>query len=84
MMSVAAGRGGGGGGGAVKKLTISNFQAPPRLPDGYGEALWARLQAAVRAIQDQQPTAASNEELYRGTHKAGWRHGRDRFSRAGG
>jgi len=57
----------GAAGRPVKKLVISNFKVPPKLPENFAEDMWSKLQAAIVAIQQQRPTDCSNEELYRGT-----------------
>ena len=66
LSGVGVGGGAALAGRAVKKLTISNFKVPPQLPADFADTMWAKLQGAVRAIQQQRAANASNEELYRG------------------
>lgn len=37
----------------------------PKLPANFEEDTWAKLKAAVKAVHNKQPVAASLEELYR-------------------
>mmetsp|Transcript_6002 Transcript_6002/g.17169 ORF Transcript_6002/g.17169 Transcript_6002/m.17169 type:complete len:735 (-) Transcript_6002:2064-4268(-) len=49
-----------------RKLTFKPFKKPVKgLPDGFEEATWAKLQAAVRAVHNKEPVSTSLEELYK-------------------
>jgi cullin-4 len=49
---------------AAKRLVIRPLKQRPRLPEDFAAANWAKLQAAVRAVQGAAPVAVSLEELY--------------------
>ncbi|KAJ2396201.1 hypothetical protein GGI05_001238, partial [Coemansia sp. RSA 2603] len=53
------------GGGPQKKLIIKGLRSVPALPFTYKDDTLGRLQNAVRAIQNSQPTLQGLEELYR-------------------
>lgn len=48
-----------------KKLTIKPFKVTPKLPESFEEDTWKKLEAALHAVHNKQPTALSREELYR-------------------
>ncbi|KAI8326187.1 cullin-4A [Martensiomyces pterosporus] len=52
-------------GGPQKKLVIKGLKSIPALPASFKADALARLQNAVRAIQEGKPTAQGLEELYR-------------------
>ncbi|KAJ2907623.1 hypothetical protein GGI21_003703 [Coemansia aciculifera] len=52
-------------GGPQKRLIIKGLRAIPALPANYKADTLARLQSAIRAIQQNQPTPQGLEELYR-------------------
>ncbi|KAJ2461276.1 hypothetical protein GGF42_000289 [Coemansia sp. RSA 2424] len=52
-------------GGPQKRLIIKGLRAIPALPANYKTDTLARLQSAIQAIQQSQPTPQGLEELYR-------------------
>ncbi|KAJ2559069.1 hypothetical protein GGH95_004967, partial [Coemansia sp. RSA 1836] len=52
-------------GGPQKRLIIKGLRAVPALPANYKTDTLARLQSAIQAIQQSQPTPQGLEELYR-------------------
>ncbi|KAJ2159908.1 Cullin-4A [Coemansia sp. RSA 552] len=52
-------------GGPQKKIVVQGLTALPTLPPSYKTDTLERLRTAVRAIQQNQPTAQGLEELYR-------------------
>lgn len=50
----------------AKKLVIKPLKSAPKLPPDFADATWARLRAAVLAVQAQRRVESSLEELYRG------------------
>lgn len=54
-----------GMGAKKKKMTIKPFKVTPKLPEAFEDDSWAKLEAALLAVHNKQPTALSREELYR-------------------
>lgn len=50
---------------APKKMVLKPFKSQPKLPDNYEVETWAKLQAALVAVNTKVSTPHSKEELYR-------------------
>jgi cullin-4 len=53
-----------GSNGTQKKLVIKPFKTQPKLPESYEEETWAKLKAAISAVNNKTAIALSKEELY--------------------
>ena len=54
-----------GSGNAPKKMVIKPFKSQPKLPPNYEQDTWAKLEAALKAVNSKVGIAISKEELYR-------------------
>lgn len=52
-------------GSSKKKMVIKPFKVSPKLPEQFEDETWKKLEAAIQAVQQKQPTSFSREELYR-------------------